>query len=183
MSNAAQIDDLWEGSAVSAPPRPYMDTNRWLQAVIPTKRRQRKAPEPQEFEVLGVKATWTPDASGEFPEPVFERLEKLIEFAALDDGWDSYAGVSLKQAAIKPALQIIFCSYQRACDPRLYPLPDGGVGFRWANGLRELEIDVAGTGELEGLFVNGETDEEVELPFGSPSAEVMGLFEKYSLNR
>lgn len=166
-----------------APERPHMETNRWLNAVLPTQSsRPRPLAESETLDVLGVKIIWTKDRNRPFPTPVLDVLKTLLDFTELPNGWSSYGGRPLQAAAVPSVIKFVIRGYQLAEVPRLHPLPDGGVGLSWNNREQELDIMVAGDGTVEGLLSVSE-DEEVEVLPGSPLGEGLDLLERYLATR
>jgi len=179
MHNTARVDELWGDSVMAPVTPPYMETNKWLDPVIPTARAARALPEEEGFEFLGTRIIFTRDANGRFPQPVAECLLKLLEFNNLSEGWDSYGGIALQRAAVAPALKLMFMSHVKGCTPRLIPLPDGGVGLRWSSGAAELDIDVSGKGQIEGLLENTGDGGQVEVGPVTAPEDLAGLFDQY----
>lgn len=179
MDNAARIDDLWGDSIVAPTATPYLETNRWLEAVIPTECRSRRPVSQEQLDFLGIKIVWTRDGSGRFPQPVLECLVTLLKFDALEENWDSYSGKSLSRGAVPRTLELIFYSHQRGEPVRLVPLGDGGVGLRWSRDAHELEIDVSSVGEIEGLFESPAILEPIELLEGTSLSEAFGLIDQF----
>lgn len=170
------LEAQWDAQ-LFAPDRPYMETNRWLDQVMPAETaRRRRSPECKEITFFGQTIRWTMDGGRPFPPAVFTALERLIEFAELGPDWDSYGGQSLRQAAVKGTLELIFAGHQRGMVPRLHPLSDGGVGLNWEVGDRELEAQVAGTGLAEAFYCDEQGEEEVAA--GSPASDVVPLIGK-----
>jgi len=169
----------YEQAQRPAPERPHMETNRWLNAIRPTRPvRAQLVPESETFDLLGVKLIWTKDGNRPFPEPVLNAIKSLLDFAELPGNWNSYGGRSLTASAITPVIQFVIRGHQTAAVPRLHPLPDGGVGLAWTRGEDDLEIAVAGNGTVEGLLSLAGS-EEVELIPGSSAPEALNLLEQY----
>jgi len=181
MNNIAQVDELWDATVSPSVGRPYLQTNRFLEAVIPTvPAKVRNPAKPLEIDFLGKKIVWIPDGNRPFPAPVLSALEQLISFSSLSEGWDSYGGHPLGQGAVGTVLSLIFLGHEKGAVPRLHPLSDGGVGLSWGCDGRELEVQVAADGTLEALYSDDEdTLAEVELTPGSTMANVIPLVGKF----
>lgn len=181
MLNEAHYQHDWaEGSL--AQDRPYMETNRWLSAVRPTRdARLRQPAESEHIDIMGVKLVWTKDGSRPFPGPVLNVIKDLLTFAELESNWDSYGGHGLRAEAVPTVMHLVITSHQHANVPRLHPLGDGGVGLSWGAGALELEILVAADGTAEGLFTDG--NDEVELEPGSDPRDATSLLEKFFARR
>jgi hypothetical protein len=93
-------------------------------------------------------------------------LERLAEFATLENDWDSYGAVPITPAAIDVARELaaeIISRHALSLRPAGYtfdvvPLPNGGVQLEWDIGSRHLEIAVDPVGELSYLIVSGAGD-------------------------
>lgn len=176
MLDALNYDD-WV--VESAPPeRPHLESNRWLEAVKPTRStRTRPTPETETIDFLGVKLVWVKDGGRPFPAPVLSAVKSLIDFAELPANWNSYGGRSLNLAVVPSVVKFIVLGHQMAAIPRLHPLPDGGVGLTWDRGEAELEITVAGDGTFDALLSTA--DDETELQPGSTYAEASDLLDRF----
>lgn len=182
MSNAARVDELWDQSLPSGSPEPFLQTNRALRAVLNTTHAPIRASEPAEFEFLGERILWTRDGNRGFPVQVANVLDQIAEFAALPLGWDSYNGRATAQSAVRPALQLIFEADRNKCQhPRAVPLSGGGIGLRWRTERYDLEIDIWSAAEVEGLLVDRQSEEEVEVPL-SAMDNVRPLLDRFLLN-
>lgn len=163
MTNLARVDERWDASAISPISTPYLESNRILEAVLPTIQRQRRQAEVLNFDFLGEQIAWTRDGGRPFPTQVFGVLEQIARFSELPNGWDSYNGRSLDRAAIRPMLELLFETHQRCRTPRAIPLSMGGVGLRWKSESFELEIDVWSAENIEAILTDLTTDEDFEV--------------------
>lgn len=112
----------------------------------------------------GVRVQYTPDRRNELPESFVSVVEKLQEMEVLHTNWDSYGGRPLSDAAVLPAIQLALIGIQRCEAPNLYLRPNGGIGLRWHNGNRELEVDVDPNGKCTAFFASPDGEVEVDEP-------------------
>ena len=178
VTNTARVDERWDPSATSQVPNPYLETNRILEAVLPTVERQWRQPEVLKFEFLGEEIAWTRDGARPFPKQVFHALEEIARFSELPGGWDSYNGKALDRAAVRPVLELLFETHQRCRTPRLVPLSGGGVGLRWKSEAFELEVDIWSSANIEAILTDLQTDEDIEIDATS-IAEVRPLLDQF----
>jgi hypothetical protein len=113
----------------------------------------------------GLKLTWDSDGKP-FPSGIQSLLHRLRMFEDLPLNWDSYGALPHNPSSQKPALDLIFYSHSRCSVPSIIPLHNGGIGLRWQNNERELEIDVNPDTFCSILFVDesAHVEDETENP-------------------
>lgn len=89
-----------------------------------------------------------------------QRLRDLLQ---LEDGWDSYGGISPRRHLLEAGLRFVepLLSVDIA-PPHVVPTSRGGIQFEWHVGGRELEIEVVGPDRFELFFEDEGTGELVE---------------------
>lgn len=108
------------------------------------------------------------------PNPKFvEALFKLHELKALPLNWDGYGAQRVNERAFRPALALIIQAVNRCHAPAIVPLSDGGLGLRWEEAGKALELDVLPDCKIE-VFMGGEKigdDLEPEEPIDLDTAQ------------
>jgi hypothetical protein len=112
----------------------------------------------------GVSVKFTPDRRNELPDSFILLVGKLKEMEALHADWDSYGGKPLSDAAVLPAIQLALIGIHMCEAPNLFLRSNGGIGLRWHNGNRELEIDVDPNGKCTAFLVTPDGEVEVDEP-------------------
>lgn len=112
----------------------------------------------------GVRVQFTPNRRNELPDSFVSLVAKLQELELLHSGWDSYGGRPLSDAAVLPAIQLALIGIQMCEAPNLILRSSGGIGLRWRNGNRELEVDVDPSGKCTAFFAGPSVEVEVEDP-------------------
>lgn len=77
-------------------------------------------------------------------------LSKIVRFAELEHGWDSYAALPINEKARETSIDILFIIFMETCrfPDAVVPISDGGIQFEYIKGLQsgiELEIDASGS--------------------------------------
>ncbi len=125
----------------------------------------------------GVTLDWTQDGK-RFPEQMVQIILKFHEFEKLEDNWDGYGARPLNDRVVLPAFELIISRYARQY-PSLVLLPDGGIGLRWVNGTREVEIDLEAKGGTTGFYADAATGEVFEIDEDSEPDGVSTLLDRY----
>jgi hypothetical protein len=120
----------------------------------------------------GAKIVWTSDRR-DFPAGVQRLVNKIREFEGLQANWDSYGAIPHDSRSQNTALDLIFYSNRRSTCPDVVPLQNGGIGLRWTNDGRELEVDVSANGTCEILLADNDLAiaEETEVPVDAVKAK------------
>lgn len=112
----------------------------------------------------GVKVQFTPDRRNELPESFVTLVERLKEMELVQSGWDSYGGKPLSDAAVLPTIELALIGIHRCEAPDVFLRSNGGIGLRWQNGDRELEIDVNPDGKCTAYLTTSESEVDIDEP-------------------
>ncbi len=179
MTNTARIDEGYEFAQSGIVSQAYLDTDKKIRSVSSTSGRNFGKSEPVDVGLKsGIKIEWTM-GGGEFPGPVQKIIDTLRSYEALPENWDSYGSKIHDFRSQFSTMELVMAGYARCQIPTLVPLPDGGVGLRWAANQVELEIDVLPEGQCLALFSDEQADEEVEISEPSSVNEIIQLVERF----
>lgn len=110
-----------------------------------------------------------PDATGAevFEERLWEDLQRILAFAALECDWDSYGAEPISHDAIEGA-QLLLSAVASQAEYKLgrgvkpyavAPLADGGVQIEWRGAEYAIEVEISPDGRYGYLVVTGEPAE------------------------
>jgi hypothetical protein len=146
--SAQRVDELYPSPHPVLGNGSYMSSSKFLQIASPTQRVARSiSHEPIELdfsELTGLigdlRITWQSN-NVEFPRQILELVIKIREFQKLLENWDSYGGLPLAAGGVRPAFAVVLELHKRGLYPDAVLLCSGGIGLRWANASKRLEID------------------------------------------
>lgn len=109
-------------------------------------------------------------------------VRELRDLQALRADWDGYGSPSVQIAALASAAIVaaLGTTYHVLPAPTIVPVTGGGVQFSWANGERELELEILPDGSLQYLFIDEDgVEEEAGIPRGRihPISRLFGRIE------
>lgn len=171
MTNLA-MDDHYRPLATTKP-NAYLDPSKKIRQINHTMRQMAVEYAPVDLGLKsGAKIIWTSDGR-EFPAEVQHLVNKMRGFEGLQLNWDSYGAMPHDFRSQNTALELIVYSNLRCVFPNIVPLQNGGIGLRWMNEGRELEVDVNAGGSCEILLVDDAqgTEQETEEPVDAIEAK------------
>lgn len=81
-------------------------------------------------------------------------LKRILQYQTLQNNWDSYGSRPPSFDVILSAASIVrTITLEDPPNPRIVPVPGGGIQFEWRKGRRELEIEVRPDGSIECLKI------------------------------
>ncbi len=112
----------------------------------------------------GVRINFVADRRNQFPESIVSFIDELKRMEGLEENWDSYGGLPLNDDAVLPAVQLAIEGLNRCQEPTIVLRPNGGIGLRWRNGQRELEVDIDPDGRCTAFYEDAAGEQEVDKP-------------------
>ncbi|WP_148309190.1 hypothetical protein [Sphingopyxis fribergensis] len=88
-------------------------------------------------------------------------ITRLHEIKELHANWDSYGSQAVSATSFRPALELIIEAVHRCKEPSIVPLAEGGIGLRWEEAGKALELDVQVDEAVEAYAEGVEIDEPV----------------------
>lgn len=159
--SAQRVDELYPSPHPTLGSGSYMSSSKFVQIVSPTMHAGlSNSREPIELdfgELVGLKGdlriTWQ-SGNGDFPEKILELIVQIRGFQNLPENWDSYGGLPLAAGCIRPVFAVILELHKRCLYPEMVLLGSGGVGLRWSNISKRIEIDFEPDGTCEALLLD-----------------------------
>lgn len=101
---------------------------------------------------------------------IVDALLRLHELKLLGADWDSYGSQAIIEDAFRPALELIIEAVKRCKQPTIVPLANGGIGLRWVEHGKVLELDILPEGGVDAYFESQNGAIEPEGPVSADQA-------------
>jgi hypothetical protein len=86
---------------------------------------------------------------------------KLEELLALEDGWDRFGSPKVSGQIANIARNVLVdLAKLKMPEPKILPVPGGGLQLEWGNSRRELEIEILPNSTIEYLVTDAEGNME-----------------------
>jgi hypothetical protein len=159
--SAQRVDELYPSLHPTLGRGSYMSSSKFVQIASPTMRAglsSSRAPLEVDFgELIGLvgdlRIKWQSN-NVDFPRRILELAMQARSFQNLPENWDSYGGLPLAADCVRPAFEVILELHRRGLSPEMVLLGSGGIGLRWVNGPKRLEIDFEPDGTCEALLLD-----------------------------
>jgi hypothetical protein len=159
--SAQRVDELYPSPHQISGAGSFMSSSKFVQIARPTmidRRPELQGPMEVDFgDLIGLtgdlRITWQPN-NNDFPKKSIELAIQIRELQNLPENWDSYGGLALAAGSVRPAFAVILELHRRCLYPETVLLGSGGIGLRWANESKRLEIDFEPDGAFEALLID-----------------------------
>ena len=95
---------------------------------------------------------WSAIRSLQTPSWLREAADRISELAHLPANWDSYKASPITIEAISTARRLLSnLQVEEMPTPHICGIADGGVGFHWRIGTRDLELEIEPSGAIRFL--------------------------------
>ena len=90
-------------------------------------------------------------------------MTKLLEFAYLEDNWDSYHAKPIELKTLKQVIDLYSAIYEKFHILPVHIAPfSGGIQLEYRENSNALEIEVRGTNKYAYLFIQGEKENDLK---------------------
>lgn len=95
---------------------------------------------------------WSPVRTLDVTDWFKETIDRISGLGKLQENWDSFGAMRVSSKAISQAkLLLSNLDVEDLPRPHIAAIPDGGVGFHWRIGKRDLEIEIDPNGSMHYL--------------------------------